>query len=76
MIVGLALVILSLIGHYVPGLAFLAGGDRYERVMEGWVDNTHDTAFTHTVEFRDPSASVRVSPRTAHFEDEYAARYR
>lgn len=43
------------------GSAFLAGGDRYERVMEGCVDNTHDTAFTHTVELRDPSASVQVS---------------
>jgi hypothetical protein len=26
-IVGLGLVILSLIGHYVPGLAFLTGGE-------------------------------------------------
>ena len=31
------------------GSPFLAGRDRYERVMEGWVDNTHDAAFTHTV---------------------------
>ena len=29
--------------------ALLQGRDRYERVMEGWVDNTHADAFTHTV---------------------------
>ena len=31
------------------GSPFLEGRDRYERAMEGWVDNTHDDAFTHTV---------------------------
>ena len=37
------------------GSPYLAGRDRYERVMEGWVDNTHDTAFTHTVRITDPA---------------------
>ena len=40
---------------------FLAGRDRYERVMEGCVDNTHDEAFTHTVRLTDPDAGVEVS---------------
>lgn len=40
---------------------FLAGRDRYERVMEGWVDNTHDAAFTHTVRLTDPDGGVEVS---------------
>ena len=33
--------------------ALLQGRDRYERVMDGWVDNTHEDAFTHTVQLRD-----------------------
>jgi hypothetical protein len=45
----------------VIGSPFLAGRDRYERVMEGWVDNTHDTAFTHTVQITDPDGAVEVS---------------
>ncbi len=40
---------------------FLAGRDRYERQMEGWVDNTHDLAFTHTVRLTDSDASVELS---------------
>ncbi|MEX2224103.1 MAG: DUF2889 domain-containing protein [Candidatus Rokuibacteriota bacterium] len=40
---------------------FLAGRDRYERVMEGWVDNTHEAAFTHTVQITDPAGGVEVS---------------
>ena len=43
------------------GSPFLAGRDRYERVMEGWVDNTHDTAFTHTVQITDLDGAVEVS---------------
>ena len=42
------------------GSPFLAGRDRYERVMDGWVDNTHDEAFTHTVQLTDPDAGVEV----------------
>jgi hypothetical protein len=37
---------------------YLAGRDRYERSMEGWVDNTHDDAFTHTVRLTDDDAGV------------------
>jgi hypothetical protein len=40
---------------------FLAGRDRYERVMDGWVDNTHDDAFTHTVRLADPDWGIEVS---------------
>ena len=39
---------------------FLGGRDRYERAMEGWVDNTHDDAFTHTVRLTDDDASVEL----------------
>ena len=42
------------------GSPFLSGRDRYERVMEGRVDNTHDDAFTHTVRLSDPDRSVEV----------------
>ena len=42
------------------GSPFLAGRDRYERVMDGRVDNTHDAAFTHTVRLADPDRSVEV----------------
>jgi len=45
----------------VIGSPFLAGRDRYERVMEGWVDNTHADAFTHTVRLTDPEAGIEVS---------------
>jgi hypothetical protein len=45
----------------VIGSPFLVGRDRYERVMEGWVDNTHDDAFTHTVRLTDEEWSVEVS---------------
>ena len=37
---------------------YLAGRDRYERSMEGWVDNTHADAFTHTVRLADDDAGV------------------
>lgn len=42
------------------GSPFLAGRDRYERVMDGRVDNSHDTALTHTVRLTDPDRSVEV----------------
>lgn len=40
---------------------FLVGRDRYERVIEGRVDNTHDDAFTHTVRLTDEDWAVEVS---------------
>jgi hypothetical protein len=40
---------------------FLAGRDRYERTMHGWVDNTHDDAFTHTVTLSDDDHAIEVS---------------
>ncbi|HEX6081318.1 MAG TPA: DUF2889 domain-containing protein [Methylomirabilota bacterium] len=43
------------------GSPFLAGRDRYERVMEGRVDNTHESAFTHTVRITDSDRSVEVA---------------
>ena len=41
--------------------AVLAGRARYERVMEGWVDNTHADAFTHTVRLGDDDRAVEIS---------------
>lgn len=43
------------------GSPFLAGRDRYERVMDGWVDNGRDDTFTHTVHLADPDGKVEVS---------------
>ncbi|HSE05453.1 MAG TPA: DUF2889 domain-containing protein [Methylomirabilota bacterium] len=43
------------------GSPFLAGRDRYERVMEGWVDNAHDETFIHTVQVSDPDGGVEVN---------------
>jgi hypothetical protein len=40
---------------------YLDGRDRYERIMEGWVDNTHDDAFTHTVQIGDDGLRVELS---------------
>jgi hypothetical protein len=40
--------------------ALLEGRERYERVMEGWVDNTHDDALVHTVHLGDPERAVEV----------------
>ncbi len=40
---------------------FLIGRDRYERATEGWVDNTHEQAFTHTMTIADDDRSVEVS---------------
>ncbi len=39
----------------------LEGRDRYERVTEGWVDNTHEDAFTHTVRLTDDDGAIEVS---------------
>ncbi|MBM3220541.1 MAG: DUF2889 domain-containing protein [Candidatus Rokubacteria bacterium] len=39
----------------------LAGRARYERVMDGWTDNTHDDAFTHTVRLVEPERTVELS---------------
>jgi DUF2889 family protein len=39
---------------------YLASRDRYERSIEGWVDNTHEDAFTHTVHLADDDAAVEL----------------
>jgi hypothetical protein len=41
--------------------ARLAGRDRYERMMDGRVDNTHEDAFTHTVRLTDPDRALEVA---------------
>jgi hypothetical protein len=41
--------------------ALLEGRDRYERVMEGWVDNTHEDALTHTVRLCDDDRVLELS---------------
>ena len=41
--------------------ALLRSRDHYERVMDGWVDNTHPDAFTHTVVLRDDDQAVELS---------------
>ncbi len=38
----------------------LAGRDRYERRMHGWVDNSHEDAFTHTVRLADDDRALEV----------------
>ena len=40
---------------------FLDGRDRYERSMEGWIDNSHADAFTHTVRLGDDDVSIELS---------------
>ena len=40
---------------------FLVGRDRYERAMEGWVDATHEDAFTHTVTITDDDQSIELN---------------
>lgn len=42
-------------------LSRLDGRDRWQRVTEGWVDNTHPDTFTHTVRIVEPDAGVEVS---------------
>jgi hypothetical protein len=39
---------------------YLEGRDRYERRMEGRVDNTHEDAFTHTVRLEDDDRAVEL----------------
>jgi hypothetical protein len=39
----------------------LRGRDRYERRMEGWTDNLHAEALTHTVRLGDDDAAVELS---------------
>lgn len=60
------------------GSPFLSGRDRYERVMDGRVDNTHDAALTHTVRLTDPDRSVEViavcTPSPAYEVQEATAR--
>jgi len=41
--------------------ALLEGRDRYERVMEAWVDNTHEDAVTHTVRLSDDDRTLELS---------------
>jgi DUF2889 family protein len=41
--------------------ALLGNRERYERVMDGWVDNTHEDALTHTVRITDPDRAVEVA---------------
>jgi hypothetical protein len=43
------------------GSPYLERRDRYERAMEGWVDNTHADAFTLTARIRDDDLGVEVS---------------
>jgi DUF2889 family protein len=38
----------------------LDGRARYERVMDGWIDNLHDDALTHTVRLADSDRAVEV----------------
>jgi DUF2889 family protein len=45
----------------MPEPAVLAGRDRYERRMDGWVDNTHEDAFTHTVRLTDDDRGLEVA---------------
>src|SRR5262249_55706896 len=40
---------------------FLVGRDRYERAMDGWVDATHEDAFTYTVTLTDDDHSIELS---------------
>jgi hypothetical protein len=40
--------------------SLLAGRNRYERVMHGWVDNTHADAFTYTVHLADDDRALEV----------------
>lgn len=42
------------------GSPYLAGRDRYERMIAGHVDCSHEDAFTHTVRITDPDRSVEV----------------
>jgi hypothetical protein len=39
----------------------LLGGDRYERVTDGWTDNTHEDALTHTVRLSEPDTALELA---------------
>lgn len=39
----------------------LRGRDRYERVVDAWVDNTHDDALTHTVRLVEPERTFELA---------------
>jgi hypothetical protein len=41
--------------------AVLAARERYERVMDGWTDNTHADALTHTVRLAEPGRTVELT---------------
>ena len=41
--------------------AVLRDRARYERRTDGWVDNTHDDAFTHTVRIVEPDRGVELA---------------
>jgi hypothetical protein len=45
----------------MPEPALLAGRDRYERRMDGRVDNSHEDAFTHTVRLTDDDRGLEVA---------------
>ena len=47
-------------GRSVITSPHLVSRDRYERVVEGWIDNTHEDAFTHTVRVSDEDAGVEL----------------
>jgi hypothetical protein len=40
--------------------ALLRGRERYERVVDGWVDNVRDDALTHTVRIVEPERALEV----------------
>jgi hypothetical protein len=42
-------------------IAVLVGRDVWERGVEAWVDSTHDDAFTHTVQVREPGRGVELT---------------
>ncbi len=39
---------------------YLVGRTRYERITDGWVDNTSDDAFTHTVRITDDDFGIEL----------------
>jgi hypothetical protein len=41
-------------------IPLLGDRPRWERVTEGWIDNTHADAFTHTVRVAEPDVAVEV----------------
>lgn len=43
------------------GSAFLDGRDRYERVFEGRIDNTHPDALTHTARLADDDGEIELA---------------